>query len=206
MDLDWTEAPFDAEFSLIRQRRADAGLGWLTTRPETLTAPLDVMSLGDFEPEVWIPSGHPAARRGTISLAELARMDVIHDRVARSPGPTMPGHRSLRAIDPGFAFTDPPLRHSVPMDLAFAAAADRPTAVLTGPSVTGGSQPGLIRLPRALVDHEMAPVGLEGNPLTATAALVWHGDLPRLLQQLLFDVADGIAQPADHKERNRLSR
>ena len=92
------------------------------------------------------------------------------------------------------------------MDLAFAAAADRPTAVLTGPCVIGGRQPGLIRLPRALVDHEMALVRLEDHPLTATAALVWHADLPRPLQQILFDAADSIAQPADHKERNRLSR
>jgi DNA-binding transcriptional LysR family regulator len=204
VDLDWIEAPFDAEFSLIRQRRADAGLSWLTTRPETLAAPLDVMSLGEFEPEVWIPSEHPAARRGTISLAELTRMDVIHGPRRAKPGTYDAWTQVLRAIDPGFAFTDPPLRHSVPMDLAFATAADRPTAVLTGPSVTGGSQPGLIRLPRALVDHEMALVSLEGHPLTATAALVWHGDLPRLLQQLLFDAADSIAPPADSKERNQL--
>jgi hypothetical protein len=29
--------------------------------------------------------------------------------------------------------------------------------------------------------------------LTAHAALAWSGDLPRLLQQVLFDTADGIA-------------
>jgi DNA-binding transcriptional LysR family regulator len=196
VDLDWMEAPFDAEFSLIRQRRADAGLGWLTARPETLPAPLDVMSLGEFEPDVWIPSAHPAARRGTISLAELTRMDVIHGPRCAKPGTYDAWTQVLRAIDPGFGFTDPPLRHSLPMDLAFAADADQPTAVLTGPSVIGGSQPGLIRLPRALVDHEMALVSLENHPLTATAALVWHGDLSRPLQQILFDAADGIA-PAE---------
>ena len=59
------ETLLDTEFSLIRQRRADAGLGWLTTKPEALAAPLDVMSLGEFEPDVWIPSSHPAARRGS---------------------------------------------------------------------------------------------------------------------------------------------
>src|SRR6202140_2935038 len=58
VDVVWMETPLDAEFSLIRQRRADAGLGWLTTSPEALPAPLDVMSLGEFEPEVWIPSSH----------------------------------------------------------------------------------------------------------------------------------------------------
>jgi hypothetical protein len=39
----------------------------------------------------------------------------------------------------------------------------------------------------------MARVSLEGQPLTATATLVWSGDLPRPLQQILFDTADGVA-------------
>src|SRR5271169_1668911 len=30
IELVWMDAPLDAEFSLIRQHRADAGLGWLT--------------------------------------------------------------------------------------------------------------------------------------------------------------------------------
>src|SRR5208283_2958387 len=68
VDVVWMETPLDAEFSLIRQRRADAGLGWLTTKPEALAAPLDAMSLGEFEPDVWIPSSHAAARRASISL------------------------------------------------------------------------------------------------------------------------------------------
>lgn len=43
---------------MIWQRRADAGLGRLTTKPEALPAPLDAMVLGDFEPEVWVCSSH----------------------------------------------------------------------------------------------------------------------------------------------------
>jgi hypothetical protein len=39
----------------------------------------------------------------------------------------------------------------------------------------------------------MAQVCVAGHPLTATAALVWNGDLPRPLQQILFDTADGAA-------------
>ena len=81
------------------------------------------------------------------------------------------------------------------MDLAFAATADRPTAVLTVPSVIAGRHPGLIRLPRLMVAHDMVRVGLEDHLLTATAVLVWNGDLPRPLQQILFDAADGIASP-----------
>ena len=46
-----------------------------------------------------------------------------------------------------------------------------------------------------MVTRDMVRVGLEDHPLTATAALVWNGDLPRPLQQILFDAADGIAPP-----------
>jgi DNA-binding transcriptional LysR family regulator len=196
VEIVWMEAPLDAEFSLILQSRADAGLGWLTDRLEALPDPLDAMSLGEFEPDVWIPLAHPAARRGTISLDELARMDVIHGPRRLEPGIYDAWTGALRAIDPRFEFADPPLRHSLPMDLAFAATADRPTAVLTGPGVITGSPPGLIRLPRPMVPHDMVRVGLEHRPLTATAALVWNGDLPRPLQQILFDAADGMTPTA----------
>jgi hypothetical protein len=81
------------------------------------------------------------------------------------------------------------------MNLAFAATADRPTAVLTSPSVITGSRPRLIRLPRSAVTYEMVRVILEHRPLTATSALVWSGDLPRPLQQILFDTAEGIICP-----------
>jgi DNA-binding transcriptional LysR family regulator len=195
VDLVWTEASFDAEFSLIRQHRADAGLGWLITSPDALPSPLDAMSLGEFEPDVWIPASHTAARQHTISLDELTRMDVIHGPREAEPATYDAWRQILRTVDPRFEFTDPPLRHSLPMDLAFAATTDRPTAVLTGPGVIAGSRPGLIRLPRPMVAHEMVRVGLDDHPLTATAALVWNGDLPRPLQQILFDAADRIAPP-----------
>ena len=196
VEIAWLEAPLDAEFSLIRQRRADAGLGWLTASPEALPAPLDVMSLGDFEPDVWVPSRHPAACRGTISLDELARMDVIHGPRRLEPGIYDAWTQVLQTVNPRFEFTDPPLRHSLPMALSFAATADRATAVLTGPGVIAGSRPGLIRMPRAMVSQDMVLVGLEHHRLTATAAVVWNGDLPRPLQQVLFDAADAITPSA----------
>src|SRR5215813_9063634 len=192
VEIAWLEASLDAEFSLIRRHRADAGLGWLTASPEALPAPLDVMSLGDFEPDVWVPSRHPAARRGTISLDDVARMDVMHGPRRLEPGIYDAWTRVLRTMNPHFEFTDPPLRHSLPMAQAFAATADRSTAVLTGPRVITGSLPELIRMPRAMVSQDMVLVGLEHHPLTATAAVVWNGDLPRPLQQVLFDAADGI--------------
>src|SRR5579859_3758966 len=202
-EIAWLETPLDAEFSPILQHRADAGLGWLTVRPEALPAPLDAMSLGEFEPDVWVPSRHPVARRGTISLGELARMDVVHGPRRTKPGTYDAWTRVLRTVDPHFEFSDPPLRHSLQMDLAFAATADRPTAVLTGPSVIAASRPGLIRLPRPAVTHEMVRVSLDHRPLTATAALVWSGDLPRILQQILFDTAESITSPGPARQVGR---
>ena len=196
VEIIWMEVPLDAEFSLILQHRADAGVGWLTDPREAFPEPLEVMSLGDFEPDVWIPAAHPAARRGTISLDELTQMDVIHGPRRLEPGIYDAWTQVLRTANPRFEFTDPPLRHSLPMALAFAATADRPAAVLTGPAVLIGSRPGLIRLPRPMVAHDMVLVGLEHHPLTATAAVVWGGYLPRPLQQIVFDAADGITPSA----------
>jgi hypothetical protein len=102
----------------------------------------------------------------------------------------------LRAADPRLEFTDPPVRHSLPIVLAFAAAARRPAAVLTGPAVIAGPPPGVIRLPRPAGTGDMTRARIAGHPLAATAALVWNGDLPRPLQQILFDTADGVTPPA----------
>jgi hypothetical protein len=41
----------------------------------------------------------------------------------------------------------------------------------------------------------MVRVRVEGHPLTAAAAIVWNGDLPRPLQQILVETADGVAVP-----------
>jgi hypothetical protein len=81
------------------------------------------------------------------------------------------------------------------MALTFAATASWSTAVLTGPHTIAGPPPGVIRLPRPAGAGDMARVSIAGHPLTATAALVWHGDLPRPLQQILFDTADGVTPP-----------
>jgi DNA-binding transcriptional LysR family regulator len=195
VDVAWMETALDTEFSLIRTRRADAGLGWLTTSPDAVPAPLEVMILGEFEPDLWIPASHPAGRRGSISLDELASMDVIFGPRRAQPGTYDAWTSIVRAIDPRFEFTDPPLRHSLPVVLAFAATAGRPAAVLTGPAAIAGPPPGVIRLPRRAGTGDIVRVSIAGHPLTATAALVWHGDLPRPLQQILFDTADGVTPP-----------
>jgi hypothetical protein len=186
------DTPLDAEFSPIRQHRADAGLGWLTAGPGTLPAPLDAITLGHFEPEVWIPRSHPAARRGVIGLDELTGLDVIHGPRPASTATYDRWLTILQAADPRFEFTDPPLRHSLPVALALAAAAGPPAAVLTGPAAIAGTPPGVTRLPRPAGTGDMARVSIDGHPLTATAALAWNGDLPRPLQQILFDTADGL--------------
>lgn len=202
-EIVWMETSLDAECSLIRQHRADAGLGWLTAGPGALPAELDAMALGEFAPDVWVPAGHPAARGGAISLDELARMVVIHGPRRTEPGTYDAWRRILRTVDPCFEFADPPLRHSLQLALTFAATADLPTAVLTNPSVLAGNQPGLIRLPRPTATADMVRVDIADHPLTATAALVWSSDLPRPLQQILFDTADSIASSATAQTRGQ---
>lgn len=203
VDVMWTEAPLDASFSLIRQRRADAGLGWLAIGPETLPPPLDAMSLGEFEPDVWIPDAHPAARRAAISLGELAQMKVIYGPHRAKAGIHDAWSQVMRQENPDFEFTDPPLQHSMPVALAFAATAEPPAAVLTEPGAS--ARPKLIRRPDPVSTHGMVPVTLEGRPLTAVAAVVWNGALPTPLQQVLFDAAEGVAAPDDfHSEQGDL--
>jgi DNA-binding transcriptional LysR family regulator len=190
VDVVWMETSLDAEFSLIQQHRADAGLGWLISGRDDLPASLDAMSLGKFEPEVWIPSSQGRTPYATIGARELVRLPVIH-------GPRRAGSAIydawltlLRAEDARFEFADPPFRNSLPMTLAFAATGTRPAAVLTGPRhtvETGSSPGGLNHVPET---YGMIPVRLQQHPLIATAALVWNGDLPRQMQQVLFDAAD----------------
>jgi hypothetical protein len=150
---------------------------------------------------------YPAAGRGVIGLGELAGLDVIHGPRRASPATYDRWLQALRAADPRFAFTDPPFRHSLSVTLAFAATASRPTAVLTGPATIAGPPPGVARLPRPAGTSGMTRVSITGHPLTATAAVVWHGDLPRTLQQILFDTADGVtpSEPASPEPASPLS-
>jgi hypothetical protein len=174
----------------IRERRADAGLGWLTSPRETLPEPLDVMTLADFEPEVWVPAAAGTSDRQPIGIAELADMDVIHGPRRSSPGTYDAWLAALRDIRPRFEFTDSPFRHSLPMTLSFAATASRPTAVLTNPlHLVGHPARGGARHHEA-DSYDMVRVGLARRPFTATAVVAWSGDLPRHLQQVLFDTAD----------------
>jgi hypothetical protein len=188
-DVGWLEAPLDAEFTLIRQRNADAGLGWLTSSREALPDPIEVMTLGEFEPEVWVPANADADRE-LIGLDELADMAVICGPRRVSPATYDAWQATLRARRPRFEFTDPPFRRSLPMTLAFAATAGRPTAVVTGPLQPASDQAAYgVRQPVA-DSYGMVRVGLRGRPLTASAVMAWSGDLPRHLQQVLFDTAD----------------
>ena len=194
--LTWLEVALDAEFSLLSTRQADAGLGWLTAGPPTVPAGLEVLTVGRFEPEVWVPEAHAAARRGTISLEELARLPVIHGPRHVQPATYDAWLTAMQAADPRFAFTDPPFRHSLAMTLALAAAGNRPAAVLTGPAAAADRQAWPVRRSRLAGPHGMVRVGLQHHPLTASAVLAWNADLPRPLQQLLFDAAASLTEPA----------
>jgi DNA-binding transcriptional LysR family regulator len=189
----WMESALDAEFSPIGQHRADAGLGWTDPARPDLPAPLDVMHLGEFEPEVWVPDTHPAASRGVIGLDELACMDVIHGPRA-GDGTYDRWLAVLRTQNPYFDFTDPPFRKSLAVSLAFAASGSRPAAVLTGPRqrVRAGTGPTQPHPAASTGTGGIVPVRVAASQLTATAGLVWNGDLPDQLQQLLFDTADSF--------------
>jgi len=144
------------------------------------------MSLGEFEPETWLPASAGAASGDSIGLDELASLTVIHG-LRRTGAATYDAWLAmLRDRRPRFAFTDPPVRHSLPMTLALAAPAGRPAAVLTGPQ-----QEVAARLAaQSASSYDMVQVGLDGHQLTATAVVAWHADLPRAFQQVLFDTAD----------------
>jgi len=53
----------------------------------------------------------------------------------------------------------------------------------------------LLDASRNVLSLDMVRVSIENHPLAATASLVWSGDLPRPLQQILFDAADSVASP-----------
>jgi len=191
VEVAWIEAPLDREFSLIQQHRADAALGWLTAKGEDAPTSLEVMTLGELEPDVWLSPTHPAAPGRVIGLEELAGLEVIHGSRRLRPVTYDAWLAVLRAVNPRFEFTDTPFRRSLPMSLALAAAEGRPIAVLTGPHRAVGDWPGSAEPDPAVASTGMVRTRIEGSPLTATAALAWSGDLPRQLQQVLFDTADG---------------
>lgn len=93
----------------------------------------------------------------------------------RGTGPAHPNGRGLRVereeLSPRFDFTDPTFRRSLPMILAFAATAIRPTAVLTGPRRGIGDWPGPTEPDPAAGPDGTVRARVEGSPLTATAAL-----------------------------------
>jgi DNA-binding transcriptional LysR family regulator len=199
VDVTWLEFPLEVGFSAIREHRADSGVGWLDPAEPELPDPLDFMRIGSFEPTAWIHTSHPAARRGHITLDELARMNVVHGPRRACLATYDAWLAKLQAVNPHFTFSDPPLRWSLPVTLALTASADRSAAVLTGPLWSRGlAASGLGSLATLQQDAggripEMVPVLIEGRPLTATAGLAWTCGLPRELQQMLFDTADDIA-------------
>ena len=202
VDVTWMETPLDAEFSSIRQHRADAGLGWMNPAADAFPAPLEVMNLGEFEPVAWIPGTHRAVAQGVIDVGELAQMDIVHGPRRTSTATYDAWLAVLRGANPRSEFTDPPFRQSLPMTLAFAATASRPTAVLTGPRDRVG-EVAQARSYRATDTYDMIPVHVGAHPLTAAAGLVWSGDLPRDLQQVLVDVA--MASRFDDYRQRRIA-
>ena len=131
------------------------------------------MTLGEFEPEVWIPAAVAVGDRQLLGLDELADMDVIHGPRRTSPGTYDAWRAVLRASQPRFEFTDPPFRHSLPMTLAFAATASRPTAVLTSPLHLTGDEAAYGVRQRVRDRYDMVRVGLRS--VRSPRPLPWPG-------------------------------
>jgi DNA-binding transcriptional LysR family regulator len=191
VDVVWVETFLDGKFSLIQQHQADAALGWVTGGQTTLSNRLDVMTLGEFEPEAWVPASHPAARLQRISLSQLTGLEVAYGPRRVSSATYDSWRVILQSTDPRFEFADPPFQQLLLMTLAFAANASRPTAVLTMPRYPARMR-GDRREDLPVNAYGMVRVRLDQSPLTANASLVWNTDLPRPLQQIIFDTADGI--------------
>jgi hypothetical protein len=64
----------------------------------------------------------------------------------------------------------------------------------------------VIRLPRPADTGDMTRVSIAGHPLTVTAALVWNGDLPRPLQQILFDTPPTASSRRRHPRHQQQPR
>ena len=136
---------------------------------------------------------HPAALQRVVGLGELAEMDVICGSYRLGVATYDTWLAVMGAVNPELRFTDPSFpsfRRSLPMTLAFAATASRPTAVLTGPQHRVGDRPG----PRSRIGRLVPPGGFAGRGICADRRQARRGTpgLPRLLQQVLFDTADSI--------------
>jgi hypothetical protein len=67
---------------------------------------------------------------------------------------------------------------------------------MTGPATAAGGRATPIRRSRPADTSGMVKVSLRDHPLTASAALVWNGDLPRPLQQMIFEAAENLIAAA----------
>jgi len=149
VDVAWLEMPLDAEFSLLGTRRADAGLGWLTTNPETLPAALEAMVTGEFEPEVWIPGRAPGGLRRRHQPGRTGQ-PAGHPRAAPRRA------RDLRRVDLGDADSQPPVRLHRPA-VALPAAGDPGLRRHRQPAHRDTDQPGYRRRRPARVGPATGP-------------------------------------------------
>jgi hypothetical protein len=110
IDVTWLDGPLDAGFNQVPLRAADSALGWLPD-PALLPASLETMALGEFEPEVWLPSALMAGRPRVIGLGELAALDVVHGPRRASPATYDAWLAVLRARQPRFVRCTSPGKH-----------------------------------------------------------------------------------------------
>jgi Bacterial regulatory helix-turn-helix protein, lysR family len=180
-------APHGLELRHLRYSVALADAGTFTRAAERLFIAQPTLSQQIRRLEEIVGTPLLRRRREGLQLTRAGRVLRDASRTALA---------QVDTVDPQFEFTNPPLRCSLPVTLAFAAAANRPAAVLTGPVTAAGGQAEPIRRSGLAEASDMVRVSLRHHPLTVSAALVWNGDLPRPLQQMLFETADSLTAPA----------
>jgi len=137
-----------------------------------------------------LPAVYPILQGGfDLSFAQVGLLTFVYQLTASLFQPFIGYYTDRR-----------PLPYSLPfgmaasmaglLTLAFAASASRPTAVLTGPHHRIGDWYGPAE-PDPTGGINMVRAHVEEFSLTAEAGLAWSGNLPRRLQQVLFDTAGG---------------
>jgi hypothetical protein len=113
--------------------------------------------------------------------------------------------RRLRATNDASGHRIDPWLTAIPLSmcLAFAATAGYASAVLTGPAIAIRGEPTMAGQSRPVHINDMAAVTVEHHQLIATAGLAWNTDLPRQLQQILFETADSITAEPTCEERGQ---
>jgi DNA-binding transcriptional LysR family regulator len=160
-------------------RDGKAGLGFIET--PHLPADLVTAPLRDDEMLVVAAPGHPWARRGALSLAEIAETPLVMREAGSGTRDTLTDY---------LAAQEPPLRARAAMELGTSAAVRSAIAAGVGPGVLSR-----LAVRDDLVLGRLVAIEVSGPPLTRRLAAVWRpADDPLSPEgQRLLAIARGAA-------------